>query len=606
MYNEEGEIRMKKDSEISRMFQFAGNRHWLTILGMILAGLSTILSMIPFVCIWFVVRDMLNALVAGDISLAAHSTTYAWWAAGFSVLSILLYFIGLCCSHLAAFRTATNMKKAAMHHVVKLPLGYFGANGSGRLRKVIDDNAGLTEAFLAHQLPDLTGAVVMPIAVLVLIFVFDWRLGLCCLVPLAISVVFLKQMMGGDNAGFMEGYMTALETMNKEAVEYIRGIPVVKVFQQTVYSFKKFHAAIEEYEKYASGYALKCRIPLTGFNVALNGTFILLIPVAGMILAGVSGQAAYQDVLLDFLFYSLFTPICTTMMNRVMFASEQLMAAKSAVTRIEAVLNEEPLADPAEGKEPEDASVTFENVSFQYPGAEEKALDGVTFDIPAGKTVALVGASGSGKSTAAKLIPRFYDVTEGRILVGGVDVRKIEKRMLMDRIAFVFQNTKLFKDTLLENIRAARPEATKEEVMRVVEAAQCKEIIDRLPDGLDSIVGNGGTYLSGGENQRIALARAVLKDAPIVILDEATAFADAENEHQIQLAFEKLTKGKTVLMIAHRLSTIQDADMILVFDQGRIIEWGTHESLLTQNGKYASMWKDCQTSIHWKVEKEAK
>lgn len=597
---------MKKDSEISRMFQFAGNRHWLTILGMILAGLSTILSMIPFVCIWFVVRDMLNALVAGDISLAAHSTTYAWWAAGFSVLSILLYFIGLCCSHLAAFRTATNMKKAAMHHVVKLPLGYFGANGSGRLRKVIDDNAGLTEAFLAHQLPDLIGAVVMPIAVLVLIFVFDWRLGLCCLVPLAISVVFLKQMMGGDNAGFMEGYMTALETMNKEAVEYIRGIPVVKVFQQTVYSFKNFHAAIEEYEKYASGYALKCRIPLTGFNVALNGTFILLIPVAGMILAGVSGQAAYQDVLLDFLFYSLFTPICTTMMNRVMFASEQLMAAKSAVTRIEAVLNEEPLADPAEGEEPEDASVTFENVSFQYPGAEEKALDGVTFDIPAGKTVALVGASGSGKSTAAKLIPRFYDVTEGRILVGGVDVRKIEKRTLMDRIAFVFQNTKLFKDTLLENVRAARPEATREEVLHAIEAAQCKEIIDRLPDGLDSIVGNGGTYLSGGENQRMALARAVLKDAPIVILDEATAFADAENEHQIQLAFEKLTKGKTVLMIAHRLSTIQDADMILVFDQGRIIERGTHESLLTQNGKYASMWKDYQTSIHWKVEKEAK
>lgn len=597
---------MKKDSEISRMFQFAGNRHWLTVLGMILAGISTVLSMIPFVCIWFVVRDMLNALVVGDISLAAHSTTYAGGAAGFSVLSILLYFIGLCCSHLAAFRTATNMKKAAMHHVVKLPLGYFGANGSGRLRKVIDDNAGLTEAFLAHQLPDLTGAVVMPIAVLVLIFVFDWRLGLCCLVPLAISVVFLKQMMGGDNAGFMEGYMTALETMNKEAVEYIRGIPVVKVFQQTVYSFKKFHAAIEEYEKYASGYALKCRIPLTGFNVALNGTFILLIPVAGMILAGVSGQAAYQDVLLDFLFYSLFTPICTTMMNRVMFASEQLMAAKSAVTRIEAVLNEEPLADPAKAEQPEDASVTFENVSFQYPGTEEKALDGVTFDIPAGKTVALVGASGSGKSTAAKLIPRFYDVTEGRILVGGVDVRQIAKRTLMDRIAFVFQNTKLFKDTLLENVRAARPEATREEVLHAIEAAQCKEIIDCLPDGLDSIVGNGGTYLSGGENQRMALARAVLKDAPIVILDEATAFADAENEHQIQLAFEKLTKGKTVLMIAHRLSTIQDADMILVFDQGRIIERGTHESLLTQNGRYASMWKDYQTSIHWKVEKEAK
>lgn len=596
---------MKKDSELSRMFRYAGNRHWLTVLGMILAGISTVLSMIPFVCIWFVIRDMLNALLAGNIGLASESSRYAWWAVGFSVLSILLYFAALCCSHLAAFRTATNMKKAAMHHIVTLPLGYFSANASGRLRKVIDDNAGLTENFLAHQLPDLTGAVVMPIAVIVLIFTFDWRLGLCCLVPLAVSVFFMKQMMGGDNAGFMEGYMTALETMNKEAVEYIRGIPVVKVFQQTVYSFKNFHAAIEEYEKYASGYALKCRIPLTGFNVALNGTFILLIPVAGLILMGVSGQAAYQDVLLDFLFYSLFTPVCTTMMNRVMFAGEQLMAARSAVTRIEEVLKEQPLEEASEVQQPRDASVAFEQVSFCYPGTSVKALDQITFEVPAGKTVALVGASGSGKSTAAKLIPRFYDVSDGRVLVGGVDVRKIDKKTLMKQIAFVFQNTKLFQDTLLENIRAARPDATREEVLQAAEAAQCKEILDRLPDGLDTVAGNGGTYLSGGENQRIALARAILKDAPIIVLDEATAFADAENEHQIQLAFEKLTAGKTVLMIAHRLSTIQNADLILVFDEGKIIERGTHESLLAAKGKYASMWKDYQTSIQWKVGKEA-
>ena len=597
---------MKKNSEISRMFAYAGNRHWLTIFGMVLAGLSTVLSMIPFVCIWFVVRDLLNALVAGDMSLAAHSGAYAWWAVGFSVLSILLYFLALCCSHLAAFRTASNMRKVALHHIVTLPLGYFSQNASGRLRKIIDDNAGLTEDFLAHQLPDLTGAVVMPIAVLVLIFAFDWRLGLCCLVPLVISFFFMKQMMGGDNAHFMEGYMTALETMNKEAVEYIRGIPVVKVFQQTVYSFKNFHAAIEEYEKYASGYALKCRIPLTGFNVALNGTFVLLIPVACMILSGVTGQAAYQDVLLDFLFYSLFTPICTTMMSRVMFSGEQLMAAKSAVNRIESVLKEQPLAEAEHPQQPKDDSVSFENVSFSYPGTDEKALDHVSFEIPSGKTVALVGASGSGKSTAAQLIPRFYDATEGRVLVGGVDVRQISKQDLMKQIAFVFQNTKLFKDTLLENIRAARPEATREEVLRAAEAAQCKEIIDRLPNGLDTVVGSGGTYLSGGENQRIALARAILKDAPIIVLDEATAFADAENEHQIQLAFEKLTEKKTVLMIAHRLSTVQDADEILVFEGGKIVERGTHQTLLAAGGRYAAMWHDYQTSVSWKVGKEGK
>lgn len=479
-----GTIFLKKNSEISRMFAYAGSRHYLTILGMVLAGVSTVLSMIPFVCIWFVVRDLLSALAAGDMSLAMHSGVYAWWAVGFSVLSILLYFLALCCSHLAAFRTASNMRKAALHHIVTLPLGYFSQNASGRLHKVIDDNARLTEEFLAHQLPDLTGAVVMPIAVLILIFTFDWRLGVCCLVPLVISFFCMKQMMGGDNAHFMEGYMAALETMNKEAAEYIRGIPVVKVFQQTVYSFKNFHAAIEEYEKYASGYALKCRIPLTGFNVALNGMFILLIPVACMILSGVTGQAAYQEILLDFLFYSLFTPICTTMMSRVMFAGEQLMAAKSAVNRIEGVLKEQPLAEAELPQQPKDASVAFENVSFSYPGTDKKALDHISFQIPPGKTVALVGTSGSGKSTAAQLIPRFYDASEGRILVGGVDVRQISKQDLMRRIAFVFQNTKPFKDTLLENIRAARPDATREEVLHAAEAAQCKEIIDRLPMAL--------------------------------------------------------------------------------------------------------------------------
>lgn len=594
----------QKNGELSRMFSYAGNYHVLTILGCVLSGISTIFSMLPFVCIWLVIRDLIQAFAAGDISRATESTRYAWIAVVFAAASILIYFIALNCTHLAAFRTATNMRKTAIHHIVTLPLGYFSQNASGQLRKIIDDNAGLTEGFLAHQLPDLTGAAVMPVAVIALIFLFDWRLGICCLIPMGISVIFLKQMMGGDNAQFMGKYMTALETMNKEAVEYIRGIPVVKVFQQTIYSFKNFHAAIEEYEKFASGYALKCRIPLTGFTVTLNGTFVLLIPVVMFILSGISGQAAYENVVLDFLFYSLFTPVCATMMNRIMFASEQLMAAKSAVSRVDEILQEKPLKEPEHPMIPADASVVFSDVSFSYPGAKEKALDHISFVVPAGKTVALVGASGSGKSTAASLIPRFYDVQSGSVTIGGVDVRNIEKRELMKRVAFVFQNTRLFKDTLLNNIKAARPDATREEVMKAANEAQCKDIIDRLPDGLDTLVGTGGTYLSGGENQRIALARAILKDAPIIVLDEATAFADAENEHQIQLAFERLTQNKTVLMIAHRLSTIQDADLILVFKDGQIAERGTHEELLNLNGIYSSMWKDYQTSIAWKVGKE--
>lgn len=601
---DENNKRKKETSEIKRMFQFAGKYHALTILACVLAGLSTVLSMLPFICIWFVIRDMLRAMGVGDMTLASGSITYAWMAFGFSAASIILYFIALNLSHLAAFRTAKNMKKEAIHHIVDLPLGFFSSNASGKLRKVIDDNAGLTEGFLAHQLPDLTGAVVMPIAILVMIFIFDWRMGICCLIPLAVSVFFLKQMMGGDNAEFMGNYMKALETMNKEAVEYIRGIPVVKVFQQTIFSFKNFHTAIEEYKQFATGYAITCRIPLTGFNVTLNGTFILLIPLVLFLWNGVSGNGNLQTVFLDFLFYSLFTPICATMMNRVMFASEQLMSAKAAVNRIEEIFAEEPLKEPEKPEIPQDNSIVFENVVFSYPGSNEKALDSVCFTVAEGQTVALVGASGSGKSTAAKMIPRFFDVEEGRVAIGGVDVRSMSKSELMGRIAFVFQNTKLFKDTLFHNICMSKKDATAEEVRNAVKAAGCEEIIERLPEGLNTSVGSGGTYLSGGEAQRIALARAMLKDAPIIILDEATAFADAENEHKIQAAFEKLAKNKTVLMIAHRLSTVKSADQILVFKDGRIVEAGKHKELLDKNGIYSEMWQDYQTSVSWKVSQD--
>lgn len=591
----------KKNTEIKKMFKFAGNYHSFTVLACILTAISTVLSLMPFVCIWFVIKDILLATIKGNIALALKSTTYAWAAFGFAAGSIILYFIALNFSHLAAFRTAKNMKKEAMHHLITLPLGYFSSNASGKLRKIIDDNAGLTEEFLAHQLPDLTGAIVMPIAILFLILSFDWRMGICCLIPLIISVFFLKQMMGGDNAKFMGNYMKALESMNKEAVDYIRGIPVVKVFQQTIFSFKNFHDAIESYRQFATKYAITCRVPLTEFNVTLNGTFILLIPLALILTNYAALNTNYEKIFLDFLFYSLFTPLCTTMMNRIMFASEQLMSAKAAINSIDKVLNEEPLKQSDNPKVPADNSICFRNVTFSYPDSNKKALNSVSFTVKEGQTIALVGASGSGKSTAAKMIPRFFDVNKGKVLIGGVDVKNISQHELMRRIAFVFQSTKLFKDTLLNNIRMSKKDATEEEIYNALKATGCEEIINRLPNGLNTLVGTGGTYLSGGEAQRISLARAVLKDAPIIILDEATAFADAENEHKIQLAFESLTKNKTVLMIAHRLSTVKDADQILVFKDGQIVESGNHDELIKKNGMYCSMWNNYQTSISWKV-----
>ncbi len=593
-----------KKSEIKTMFMFAGNYHWMTIVACVLAGISTILSMIPFVCIWYVIRDYMQALQIGKISQATNCGKYAWSAFVFSALSILVYFAALVLSHFAAFRTAANMKKKAMHHILTLPLGYFNQNTTGQLRKIIDDNAGLTEGFLAHQLPDMVGALVMPVTILILLFSFDWKMGLCCLLPIGISVICLKQMMGGDKADFMSNYMKALETMNKEAVEYVRGIPVVKVFQQTVYSFKNLHAAIEEYTKYASGYALTCRIPLTVFTVTLNGTFVLLVPLALFLLLGVTGNSNQTEILLDFLFYSMFTPVCTTMLNRIMFASEQLMSAKAAVARIDEILKEKSLKEPESPQSIKHYSITFDRVTFAYPGSVKDVLQNVSFTVKEGQTVALVGASGSGKSTVASLIPRFYDVKSGSVKIGGVDVRKVASYELMEKVAFVFQNTRLYKGTLLENVTMAKKGASLAEVRKALSEAQCDEIVDRLEQGLDTQVGVGGTYLSGGEAQRVALARAILKDAPVLVLDEATAFADAENESKIQAAIETLAKRKTVLMIAHRLSTIVNADQILVFGDGMILEQGTHKELLNKKGIYCKMWNDYQTSISWKVSRK--
>lgn len=588
----------KKQSSLSRILSYAGGHKKLTLLGCILSALSAVLGLIPYVCVWLAARNVLEAWPSpsGVSGLSRWGWTAVWTAIG----SIALYFAALMSTHIAAFRTARNIRRTAMAHVLKLPLGFFTGNQSGRLRKLIDDNAGLTEDLLAHKLPDLAGTIVTPVAAIVMLFLFDWKMGLLCLVTMVLALLSMCLMMGGKNAGFFHRYQKEIERMSGEAVEYVRGIPVVKMFQQTVYSFKAFYAAIRDYSDLASQYAMSCRIGQTCFLTFINGAFALLIPAALLLSSG----RDVRTVLVNFIFYALFAPACGQMINRIMYMSEAVMEADEAVGRLDEILGQEPLEESKVQKRPANAAVSFDHVGFTYPGSDRPALNDVSFSVLPGQVTALVGPSGGGKTTAASLIPRFWDTDSGTVAIGGINVRELNTEDLMRQVAFVFQDTRLFKESLLENIRAARPEASRDEVLSAARAAQCDDILEKLPQGLDTVVGTKGIYLSGGEQQRIALARAILKDAPIVVLDEATAFADPENEHQIQKAFEALTKNKTVLMIAHRLSTVQNADSIIVLSDGRVIEQGSHESLLALHGVYTGMWEDYQRSAQWKVGKE--
>ena len=567
-------------------------------MGCILSALSAVLGLIPYVWVWLAARNVLEAWPSpsGVSGLSRWGWTAVWTAIG----SIALYFAALMSTHIAAFRTARNIRRTAMAHVLKLPLGFFTGNQSGRLRKLIDDNAGLTEDLLAHKLPDLAGTIITPIAAIIMLFLFDWKMGLLCLLTMVLALLSMCLMMGGKNAGFFHRYQKEIERMSGEAVEYVRGIPVVKMFQQTVYSFKAFYAAIMDYSNLASQYAMSCRVGQTCFLTFINGAFALLIPAALLLSSG----GNIRTVLVNFIFYSLFAPACGQMINRIMYMSEAVMEADEAVIRLDEILDQKPIEESKVQKRPENAAVSFNHVTFTYPGADRPALDDVSFSVRPGQVTALVGPSGGGKTTAASLIPRFWDADSGTVSIGGVNVRKIHTEDLMEQVAFVFQDTRLFKESLLENIRAARPNASREEVLAAAHAAQCDDILDKLPQGLDTVVGTKGIYLSGGEQQRIALARAILKDAPIVVLDEATAFADPENEQQIQKAFETLTKNKTVLMIAHRLSTIQNTDSIIVLSGGKVAEQGNHKSLLALQGVYTAMWEDYQRSAQWKVKKE--
>ena len=576
-----------------------GNRKILLPISMFLSALSALAGLLPFILIWLIVRELLST---GGTLVSGNVITYAWWAAGLAVAGVLLYFTALMASHLAAFRVESNLRREAMRRIAGMPLGFFDCHTSGRIRKIIDDNASITHTFLAHQMPDLAGAILVPLVAVVLVFWFDWRLGLACIVPIVIAMMTMGYMMGTKGRQFMQSYMNSLEEMNAEAVEYVRGIPVVKVFQQTIYSFKNFHRCIMNYNKMVFGYTHMWEKPMSFYTVVINGFVFFLAPLA-ILLIDYSGH--YAEVLLNFFLFVLITPVFSQNIMKNMYLNQALGQASEAIGRLDSLLSYKELPVSTSPKPVTEFDIRFNKVSFAYPGAAQKAVDNVSFFIPQGKTVALVGASGGGKTTIARLVPRFWEAAEGAVLIGGVNVKDVAPEELMKDVSFVFQHTRLFKTTLLENIKYGHPDASLDEVQRAIDIAQCREIIDRLPLGLETRIGAEGTYLSGGEQQRIVLARAILKNAPIVVLDEATAFADPENEYLIQRALKELTRGKTVLMIAHRLSSITGADRILVVDKGRIAEQGTHAELVEKQGIYNRMWNEYRQSVCWTIGKEA-
>ena len=594
-------MKQKKQNALSVLLEYAGSHRLLTLLGLGLSAVSMVCSMIPYLCIWLAARDLIA--VAPDWTQAQSVTDYGWIAFAFAVVGILIYFLGLMCTHLAAFRTAANIRKQGMAHVMQAPLGYFDANASGLIRSKLDAAAADTETLLAHNLADIVGTITLFLAMLVLMFVFDWRMGAACLLAAVISILAMCSMMGGKNAALMAEYQAAQDRMTKSGTEYVRGIPVVKIFQQTVYSFKAFQQAIEDYSAKAEHYQGDvCRVPQSINLTFTEGAFLFLVPMVLFLAPGALASGDYAGFVTNFAFYAVFSAIISTALAKIMFAASGMMLADTALGRIQPVMDAPTLAVPEHPQTPKDNRVVFRDVSFTYDGAQSPALSHVSFTAEPGETVALVGPSGGGKTTAASLIPRFWDADTGTVEVGGVDVRQLDPHVLMEQVAFVFQNNRLFKASILENVLAARPDASREQVLAALEAAQCGDILEKLPQGLDTVIGTEGTYLSGGEAQRIALARAILKDAPIVVLDEATAFADPENEALIQKAFARLTKDRTVIMIAHRLSTVVGADKILVLEGGRVTEQGTHGELITAGGLYTRMWADYNQAIQWKME----
>ena len=590
----------KKKGSIMTLLDYAGNYKVLTFIGLVLSAISMLCSIVPYVCIWLVARDLIGAMP--DYLYVQNLEMYGWVAFGFAIIGIIFYFIGLLCTHLSAFRTAENIRKIGMNHIMKAPLGYFDNNASGLIRGRLDSGANDTETLLAHNLADIVGTIVLFIGMVILMFVFDWRMGLACLLSAVISILMMFSMMGGKNAKIMAEYQAAQDKMTKAGTEYVRGIPVVKIFQQTVYSFKSFQQAIEEYSDKAEYYQGKvCRVPQSINLTFTEGAFIFLIPVVILLIPEALNGGQFHELVTNFIFYAVFSAIISTALAKIMFASSGIMLANTALSRIDMVMKAPILEKCINPQMPKDNSVAFKDVSFTYQGSNIPALSHVSFQVESGQTIALVGPSGGGKTTAASLIPRFWDVDEGIVEVGHVNVKNIDQHVLMNQVAFVFQNTQLFKTSILNNVKIANPQASDEDVIKALQAARCQDIIEKLPDGVHTQIGKEGTYLSGGEQQRIALARAILKNAPIVVLDEATAFADPENEVLIQKALSVLCQDKTVIMIAHRLSTVVNADKIIVLKDGKIVGEGRHKELLNKHGLYHKMWNDYNQSVKWKI-----
>ncbi len=588
---------MKKQSNLSRLMGYAGKHRYLTYTSWILSAVSALLALIPFRYIWKIIKEVLD--VMPDFDKAQDLIRNGWMAVLFSIIAMLVYISALMCSHLSAFRVATNLRIETIHHITKLPLGFVESFGSGKLRKIVNESSASTETYLAHQLPDKYGAIATPIGLLVLLFAFDWRLGLLSLVPVVLGFLIMMSMTGAKMRQKMTEYQNALADMSNEAVEYVRGIPVVKTFGQTVFSFKRFKESIDRYSTWAIAYTKDLRMPMMFYTTAINGVFAFLI-AAGLLF---TENGVTNEFLLNLIFYIVITPVISITLTKIMFQSENAMIVDDALKRIDSVLDLQPLSETTAPKYPSDGSVELRNVTFSYDGKKD-VLKNISLQIESGQTVAFVGPSGGGKSTLANIISRFFDPRSGKVLIGGADVKDIPKERLMNTVSFVFQNSKLIKGTILENVRMGRPDASRNEVMQALESAQCMDIIEKFPDGVDTVIGTKGVYLSGGEQQRIAIARTILKNSPIIILDEATAFADPDNESRIQAAFTELAKGRTVIMIAHRLTTVANADRIFVLEDGHIVQSGTGTELKAQDGIFKKMWNDYQTSVNWKVSKE--